>query len=267
MALALLTLTHRQRTGCRTEKENEAKAARSSRTEFVLSVIAFAAAAVPVLMLVMGGMATMQSMGMSMMELIRKPPDPAMQEPMMNGMHAFMAGYIRYAMVPALVVLAGLWLYASGNYPRLANRIAAGAAASFIASLGLDVVRLIGVSMGAFPGDMPTMIGQMIVGRMSPDMGVRLAGYTYHLLNGMTFGIMYAILAGRAHWGWGLAWGLFFELGMMTLPPVPMMAGPFGIHGFWPGLFLATLVAHVVYGVILGVLAERWVRDRGTISC
>lgn len=241
--------------------------ASSSRTELVLSVIAFLAAAVPVLMLVFGGLATMSSMGMSMMDLVRKPPQPAMQEPMMKGMHAFMAGYIRYAMLPALAVLVAVWLYASGNYPRLANRIAAGAAASFAASLGLDVVRLIGVSMGAFPGDMPTMIGQMIVGRMSPDAGVRLAGYTYHLLlNGTTFGIMYTVLAGKAHWGWGLAWGLFFELGMMTLPPVAMMAGPFGIHGFWPALFIASFVAHVVYGVILGVLAQRWVRDRGTIA-
>jgi hypothetical protein len=55
------------------------------------------------------------------------------------------------------------------------------------------------------------------------------------------------------------------ELGMMTLPPVPMMAGPFGIYGFWPGLFIASFIAHVAFGVILGVLAERWVRDQGTI--
>jgi hypothetical protein len=149
------------------------------------------AAAVPVLMLVLGGLATMSSMGMSMMDLMRKLPDPAMQAPMMKGMHAFMAGYVRYAIGPAVIVLAFLWAYASGNYPRLANRIAAGAAANFIASLTLDAVRLIGVAQGAFPGDMPTMMGQMIVGRMSMDSGVRLAGYTYHLLlNGTTFGIM-----------------------------------------------------------------------------
>lgn len=139
--------------------------ARNTRTEFVLSVIAFAAAAVPVLMLVFEGMATMSSMGMSMMDVMQKPPDPAMKEPMLKGMYAFMAGYTPYAIVPAILVLVGIWLYAAGNYPRLANRIAAGAAASFIASLGLDVVRLIGVAQGAFPGDMPTMFGQMITGR------------------------------------------------------------------------------------------------------
>jgi hypothetical protein len=137
--------------------------------------------------------------------------------------------------------------------------------AGLIASLGLDAVRLIGVALGAFPGDMPSMFGQMITGRMGMGAAVLLTGYPYHLLNGATFGLMYALLAGQAHWAWGMAWGLFFELGMMTLPPVPMMAGPFGIHEFWPGLFLASVTAHLVFGVILGVLVQRWVHNRGTM--
>lgn len=202
---------------------------------------------------------------MSMTDMMSKPPNPAMQEPMMKGMHAFMVGYIRYALVPALVVLGAIWVYAWRRYPRLANRISAGAAAGLIASLALDAVRLAGVALGAFPGDMPTMFGRMITGRMGTDAAVLLAGYIYHLLNGTTFGIMYTLLAGKAHWRWGVAWGLFFELGMMTLPPVPMMAGPFGIYGFWPRLFVASLVAHVVFGIVLGLLAQRWVRDRGSI--
>lgn len=247
-------------------------ATKSGRTEFALSAVAFVAAAVPVWMLVFGGMATMKSMGMSMMDVMRTPPNPAMMPDMMKGLHSFFSGYIRFAMIPALILLGIIWAYSARHYPRLANRIAAGAAASFIASLGLDAVRLIGVKMGAFPGDMPTMFGQAITGDMSGMMSgvvagkVRFVGYFYHLaLNGTTFGIMYAILAGRARWIWGLAWGLFFELGMMTLPPVPMMAGPFGIFGFWPRLFVASLIAHIVYGVILGVLAYRWVREPGTI--
>jgi hypothetical protein len=237
---------------------------KSGRTEFALSVLAFLAAALPIQMLVLGGMSAMRSMGMSMMDVMRKPPDPAMQPMMMKAIHGFMAWYLPFVLVPAVVVLIGIWLYASRNYPRLANRIAAGAAAGFVGSLGLDAVRLIGVSLGAFPGDMPSMMGSMIVGDMSGT--AQIVGYVYHLgINGATFGVMYALLAGRAHWMWGLAWGLFFELGMMTLPPVPMMAGPFGIFGFWPRLLVASFLAHVAFGVILGVLAQRWVHDRGTI--
>lgn len=253
------------------ERKNERapsvpETAPSSKSEFILGVIAFITGAVPIWMLLLGGMAAMMSMGMSMMDMMNKPPDPKMQMPMMKAIHSFMIGYIPFALVPGLIVLGLIWAYASRNYPRLANRIGAGLAAGLIASLGLDVVRLIGVALGAFPGDMPTMFGQMITGRMGTDAVVLLVGYTYHLLlNGTTFGMMYTLLAGKAHWGWGVAWGLFFEFGMMTLPPVPMMAGPFGIYGFWPRLFIASLLAHVVFGAILGVLAQRWVRDRGTI--
>jgi len=239
--------------------------ARHDNHELLLTVLAFVAGAVPIFMLLLGGMSAMMSMGMSMMDMMSHPPNPAMREPMMKAIHGFMAAYIPLVLSPALIVLGAIWWYATRNYPRLANRVGAGLAAGLIASLGLDIVRLTGVALGAFPGDMPTMFGQMITGRMDTGPGVLWAGYAYHGLNGATFGLMYTLLAGKVRWVWGVAWGLFFELGMMTLPPVPMMAGPFGIYGFWPGLFVASFIAHVVFGVILGVLAERWVRDKGTI--
>jgi hypothetical protein len=237
------------------------------KSELLLSGLAFVAAAVPILMLVLGGMAAMISMGMSVSDVKNKPPDPAMQQPMMKAMHSFMTSYIPFAMLPALIILIAIWTYASRHYPSLANRIGAGLAAGVIGTIiGLEPVRLIGVKLGAFPGDMPSMIGQMITGHMMPDATARIAGYVYHiLLNGGTFGIMYAVLFGKARWAWGIAWGLFFEAGMMLLPPVPMMAGPFGIYGFWPGLFVASFLAHVAFGLILGLLAHNWIRDRGTI--
>jgi hypothetical protein len=60
---------------------------RNSKTEFVLSAIAFIAAAVPIWMLVFGGMAAMRSMGMSIADVMSKPPDKAMMMPMMKAIH------------------------------------------------------------------------------------------------------------------------------------------------------------------------------------
>src|SRR2546426_6678551 len=156
--------------------------ARNGKREFLLSAIAFALGAVPIFMLLLGGMAAMGSMGMSVSDMINNPPDKAMMTPMVQAIHNFMQGYIPYVLFPATVALLFVWTYASRNYPRLANRIGAGLAAGFIASLGLDTIRVIGVKMGAFPGDMPTMMGQMITGEMGTSAGVLLAGYTYHLL-------------------------------------------------------------------------------------
>lgn len=241
--------------------------ARDSRTELVLTVAAFVLAAVPVWLVVFGGASAMASMGVSVWQVMNQPPDPAMKEPMMKAIHYFMSWYIMDLIVPAVIGLGAIWAYAAQRFPRLANRMAAGAAAGFVTTVVAgEPVRLAGVAIGAFPADMPGMFGMMIAGRMSSEPQVMLAGYIYHIvLNGSTFGLMYALLAGKIHWAWGVPWLLFFELGMMTLPPVPMMFGPFGIYGAWPGLFLASLAVHIVFGIVLGVLAQRWIRDPGTI--
>lgn len=235
------------------------------RHEGALTVLALVAGATPIFMLLLGGMAAMMSMGMSMADVMSKPPDPKMHEPMMHAIHGFMRGYIPLVLGPALVILVLIWVRAARSYPRLANKIGVGLAAGFLATFGLDAVRLTGVALGAFPGDMPTMFGQMITGRMDTSAAILVPGYVYHFVNGATFGLMFTLLAGKVRWPWGIAWGLFFELGMMTLPPVPMMAGPFGMFGFWPRLFVASLLAHIVFGSILGLLAARWVHYRGSI--
>lgn len=73
---------------------------RNPRTEFALSVVAFIAAALPICMLVFGGMAAMKSMGMSMMDMMRTPPTPAMMPKMIHAIHGFMNGYIFLCLGP-----------------------------------------------------------------------------------------------------------------------------------------------------------------------
>ncbi len=48
---------------------------------------------------------------------------------------------------------------------------------------------------------------------------------------------------------------------MMTGPPMAPIVGPFGINFAWPQLFLLTLVAHVAFGVTLGILAQHFLTD------
>lgn len=169
--------------------------------------------------------------------------------------------------MPAMLAIGVVWTVARRNYPRLANRIGAGLIAGFIAILiGGEPVRLLGVALGGFPTDMPNTFGKWILGQMETNTTVVLTGAFYHvLLNGSTFGLMYALLFGKTPWAWGILWLLFFELGMMIGPPVLVMFGPFGVHGAWPGLFLASFAVHISAGVVLGLLAQRWIRDKETI--
>ncbi|MBI2939198.1 MAG: hypothetical protein HYY04_02070 [Chloroflexi bacterium] len=187
---------------------------------------------------------------------------------MLGGMMAAqpaMAGYTTYVLLPALVILGVVYLYARANHPGLANCILAGLAAGAVASIGLDVVRLTGFSLRWMPANLPPMFGMLILGPMSSPVQAGIVGYLYHFLNGASFGLIYALAVGRGRLSWGIGWGIVIWLLMMVTPPVLMMGvGPFGIN-FGPGLVVTTLIAHIVYGAALGWLAERWVCVEGPL--
>jgi hypothetical protein len=186
-----------------------------------------------------------------------------------------LAAWFRVAALPAAGILVLVALYGLARNNVLLNRIVAGFLASLLASIGLDVVRLFGVAIGVLP-DIPMGVGAMVAGMpmhgpppfgvlpwaSGMPAGIIALGFLYHLvLNGGLWGAGYALALGRTPVWVGVAWGLLLELIMMVSPPFMMMGfTPFGFnHGPWP--FLVTLVAHVVYGVLFGVLQHRWVVD------
>lgn len=242
---------------------------RKTYREFILTVLALLAGIVPIFMILIGPVVAMvrRNPGMSPTELVgmmvSMPPSQQEMMALMQETHAVVVGYMWLALLPALVALVGIAAYSYRRYPRLYNRIVWGLGAGAIATLALELVRAPGVLAGAFPGDMPAMFGRMIVGQ--EGVSAFLAGYPYHFLNGATFVLMYTLLFGNVRWYWGIAWGLFFELGMMVSPPVLMAAGPFGVGGYWPWLLIVTFIAHVAFGAAFGLLTEKKIADRGGI--
>lgn len=190
---------------------------------------------------------------------IRKGPE------LLGTAHQFAEVYIPFVYIPALVVLVGLILYSRRNYPDLYRRIIVGLGMGVLATLVLDAVRQAGVIHGWLPGDSPVMFGRMATG--SNDFATFYpAGLFIHYLNGANFGLVYAFLFGKRRTAreavtWAVAWALVLELGMMTLPPMGPMVGLFGSDFAWPQLFLLTLVAHVLFGIALGLLVQHFLRD------
>jgi hypothetical protein len=179
--------------------------------------------------------------------------------------HEFAAWYIPWVYGPALVVLILIVLGTYRRYPDICRRILGGLGAGAIATLVLDAVRQAGVIHGWLPGDTPVMFGKMATG--SNDFGVFYpVGLFVHYLNGANFGLFYAFVWGkqgsaRAAAGWATAWSLIVELGMMLGPPMGPMVGLFGVRYAWPQLFLLTLVAHIAFGIALGLLAQTFLND------
>jgi len=80
---------------------------------------------------------------------------------------------------------------------------------------------------------------------------VLLAGYTWHLLNGLGFGLAYTLLFGSGTWWLAFAWGIFIWAGMMILMPVMMPVIDFPM----PGFLVVPFIAHVVMAVPIGYYA------------
>ena len=78
-------------------------------------------------------------------------------------------------------------------------------------------------------------------------------GWLYHFSNGITFGLMYALLMGGRHWGWGILWGLTLESIVLASP----FARIFHMQGNWPAIAVA-YGAHVAFGYPLGYVVARW---------
>lgn len=179
------------------------------------------------------------------------------------------------ALLPATAALAGMALLdrARGDR-RLWRAVLAGAAGGLAAALAYDLFRLPWV-LGAADGIGPPWLrlelfkvfprfGAMILGLpFTPTqadaefpLAAHLAGWAYHLSNGVTFGVMYMALIGdatRRSWLWAVALAAGLELAMLMTP----YAGFFGIR--LTALFVGvTLSAHLVFGVALGLCARRW---------
>ncbi len=180
---------------------------------------------------------------------------------------------VRWALLPSALLLLVVWAIASlAGYGRLANRIWTGLWVGAVATAALDVPRLLDFKLNLLSANLPRMFGVLILNTMStgPTPLSDLVGYVYHYWISASLGLTYALLIGRTRWWGGLIWGLIIEVGMMTTPPmvIAMDTGYFGLklgHGILNGVFIGSLIPHIVYGAVLGLLLERYLRHQGTV--
>jgi hypothetical protein len=91
-------------------------------------------------------------------------------------------------------------------------------------------------------------------------LSAHLVGWLYHFSNGITFGVMYMALIGdarRRSWLWAIALAVALELAMLFTPYTQF----FGI-ALSARFVIVTLSAHLVFGVVLGLVAHRFAMRR-----
>ncbi|HXF73758.1 MAG TPA: hypothetical protein VNO79_14250 [Actinomycetota bacterium] len=111
-----------------------------------------------------------------------------------------------------------------------------------------------GIPMGTFRHLMARALPDTLEQAGLSRARVALWGYGWHVLNGMSFGVMYTMLAGRGSWALAIGWGVFVWLAMMVAMPVMMPAIRFPAwFPIWP------LLAHLAMAIPIGAVALAWV--------
>jgi hypothetical protein len=161
-------------------------------------------------------------------------------------------------LLPAIggLVLLSVLLWRSHRV--ISKVIVLGAAAGAFATLPLEVVRLIGFHYGYMPGNLPRLMGVLLLNRLAqgPSPASDIAGWAYHFWNGASFGILFVALFGARRRSLAVLYGIAIGVGFMLSPVVASLGvGFFGLE-FSRGFPVTVLTAHFAFGGTLGVLAR-----------
>lgn len=154
-----------------------------------------------------------------------------------------------------IIITAGYFIGEKGTSKQIINGIIGGA----LATIGLEIVREIGFHLGGMPGDMPKLLGVLLLNQFAsgPDILSNIAGWSYHFWNGASFGIIYSILVGKGKIWHGVIYGILIGIGFMMSPVVVALGvGKFG-SDFGIGFPITVTLAHILFGLILGWYTNR----------
>jgi len=199
------------------------------------------------------------------------------------------ATYRDVVILPSIIVIFAIGILSRNKFPQITKRIFVGMSAGAVASFALEAIRIPGYmvtkwipmdSMISLPGLLLTekisslsevkqviMQSGVTMNLYHAPLDAFMAGALWHFWNGATFGIVYALIIGKGRWWYGMIWAFIIEIGMMLAPYLIMMKGPFGIeHMDGYNIFVITLIAHLAFGAVLGILVQKWKKGEITVT-
>lgn len=164
--------------------------------------------------------------------------------------------FITFISLPSSLALVALHLWAKRwPWQWLARRIWAGCWIGPLGTLAYDVTRGMLVVSGIYtfqPFRVIVLLGVLITGEPETAGVAIAAGWIYHLWNGVNFAVIYVLAVGRGWWPLGVVWGMALEVLMLATFP-----GLFRLPAWDVGFMATSLIGHVAYGLVLGLLAQR----------
>jgi hypothetical protein len=167
--------------------------------------------------------------------------------------------------VPSLTLLISLGVATarSPRWHRVHVALVVGALGGLLGTFAYDLFRVPFMLLGYRLLAPIDSYGVLIMGATSSSPWTGLLGWAFHFVNGIGFGITYAVIAAGRRWQWALLWGVAIE----TLSVASPVAGLYALRG--PGLLTIAYGGHLAYGAVLGRLAaepERTLRQMREVS-
>lgn len=175
------------------------------------------------------------------------------------------AGWFLAVSVPGQLGLIGiaLWAVRREGMEELRVLLLAGLVGGLLGTLGYDLFRVPFVIGGLRVLAPIDSYGVLAAGAEASSQWTGLLGWGYHVTNGIGFGLAYAMIAPRKHWGWGVLWALVLETATIVTP----FATEYALRtedGFKLLPISIAYAAHVPYGIAIGLAVQRpdgWARD------
>lgn len=160
---------------------------------------------------------------------------------------------VTFVALPAALTLGAVVLVRWRMHARirlLASCLIRGAGWGFAGTLAYDAIRPLIVWTFGFPFSPFAAIpafGHLMTGRPPDDAIALAAGWIYHFWNGVSFGMMLAIVRPRGGALAGVVWGCGLQLLMNATYPqmLPLRLST-------PGFVFTGFVGHGVWGIVLG---------------
>ncbi|HEX6355929.1 DUF6789 family protein [Actinophytocola sp.] len=169
---------------------------------------------------------------------------------------------LSFLTAPGMVFLLCMTIWTGRvDRPLIVNRLRVGFVAGLAGLLAYNATRwVVGalLSLHTSPFYSIYIFGALITGKPEDTLAAGVAGWLYHVSNGVTFAIIYTLVAGPARWWFGLLWGLVLETAMLVIYPSSAILRPPALAPF----VIVSLISHALYGSVVGAVAQRHARPR-----
>lgn len=165
---------------------------------------------------------------------------------------------VSFVVLPSVIILVALILYYKNNdkFQWFNNLIIQGGMWGLFATFFYDAIRPLLKLIFRFdfnPYRAMPIFGELITGLPQTDSLAIFAGWTYHFWNGISFGMMFALLAPKGGMLKGFIWSMLLQGLMMWVYPHFL-----AVRLEDPGFLMTGLVGHGLWGIVLGYGIKRY---------